>query len=155
MSNRSFFFFFPGVCRDIQASSILLDDKFEVRLGSLSEVCAQEGEPHQSVITRFLRKWVPLQHSHFSVHPDECLQNPRRCPWGTRSKMALSSHICFKMARCSCIRDINFFFFTFERKVNCLTRCRWFYNPHFALLTSWDPIVLISFWVLEGSRGWY
>ncbi|CAA7393699.1 unnamed protein product [Spirodela intermedia] len=46
----------PLVHRDIQASSILLDDKFEVRLGSLSEVCAQEGEPHQSVITRFLRK---------------------------------------------------------------------------------------------------
>ncbi|KAK6136554.1 hypothetical protein DH2020_029695 [Rehmannia glutinosa] len=33
----------PLVHRDVQASSILLDDKFEVRLGSLSEVCAQEG----------------------------------------------------------------------------------------------------------------
>ena len=42
-------------CRDVQASSILLDDKYEVRLGSLSEVCAQEGEGHQNVITRFLR----------------------------------------------------------------------------------------------------
>jgi len=42
-------------CRDIQASSILLDDKYEVRLGSLSEACAQEGEIHQSKITRFLR----------------------------------------------------------------------------------------------------
>ncbi|CAL5385627.1 unnamed protein product [Camellia sinensis] len=39
----------------VQASSILLDDKFEVRLGSLSEVCAQEGENHQSKITRLLR----------------------------------------------------------------------------------------------------
>ncbi|KAI4298339.1 hypothetical protein L6164_031912 [Bauhinia variegata] len=45
----------PFVHRDIQASSILLDDKYEVRLGSLSEVCTQEGDPHQSKITRFLR----------------------------------------------------------------------------------------------------
>ncbi|KAK1288738.1 putative LRR receptor-like serine/threonine-protein kinase [Acorus calamus] len=45
----------PLVHRDIQASSILLDDKFEVRLGSLSEACAQEGENHPNVITRFLR----------------------------------------------------------------------------------------------------
>lgn len=42
-------------CRDIQASSILLDDKYEVRLGSLSEACPQEGDSHQSKITRFLR----------------------------------------------------------------------------------------------------
>ncbi|XP_017226330.1 probable LRR receptor-like serine/threonine-protein kinase At2g16250 [Daucus carota subsp. sativus] len=45
----------PLVHRDIQASSILLDDKFEVRLGSLSEICAQEGETSQSKITRLLR----------------------------------------------------------------------------------------------------
>ncbi|KAK9286156.1 hypothetical protein L1049_014538 [Liquidambar formosana] len=45
----------PLVHRDVQASSILLDDKFEVRLGSLSEVCAQEGDTHQSMITRLLR----------------------------------------------------------------------------------------------------
>lgn len=45
-----------GGCRDVQASSILLDDKFEVRLGSLSEVCAQEGDSHQNVITKLLRK---------------------------------------------------------------------------------------------------
>uniref|UniRef100_A0A7N0T234 Protein kinase domain-containing protein n=1 Tax=Kalanchoe fedtschenkoi TaxID=63787 RepID=A0A7N0T234_KALFE len=45
----------PLVHRDVQASSILLDDKFEVRLGSLSEVCPQEGDPHQSRITRLLR----------------------------------------------------------------------------------------------------
>ncbi|KAK6159479.1 hypothetical protein DH2020_006793 [Rehmannia glutinosa] len=45
----------PLVHRDVQASSILLDDKFEVRLGSLSEVCAQEGDAHQSRITRLLR----------------------------------------------------------------------------------------------------
>ncbi|KAF2309979.1 hypothetical protein GH714_006045 [Hevea brasiliensis] len=46
----------PLVHRDIQASSILLDDKFEVRLGSLSEVCIQEGDSHNNVLTRFLRK---------------------------------------------------------------------------------------------------
>lgn len=43
------------VHRDIQASSILLDDKFEVRLGSLSSVCAQEGDGHQNVFSRLLR----------------------------------------------------------------------------------------------------
>ncbi|OMO75708.1 hypothetical protein COLO4_25936 [Corchorus olitorius] len=42
----------PLVHRDVQASSILLDDKFEVRLGSLSVVCAQEGDGHQNRITR-------------------------------------------------------------------------------------------------------
>ncbi|KAE8100240.1 hypothetical protein FH972_018158 [Carpinus fangiana] len=46
----------PLVHRDVQASSILLDDKFEVRLGSLSEVHAQEGDSHQNALTRFLRK---------------------------------------------------------------------------------------------------
>ncbi|XVE49051.1 hypothetical protein DITRI_Ditri01bG0051200 [Diplodiscus trichospermus] len=45
----------PLVHRDVQASSILLDDKFEVRLGSLSEVCAQEADGHQNRITRLLR----------------------------------------------------------------------------------------------------
>ncbi|KAI5660960.1 hypothetical protein M9H77_20283 [Catharanthus roseus] len=45
----------PFVHRDVQASSILLDDKFEVRLGSLSEVCTQEGDNHQNRITRLLR----------------------------------------------------------------------------------------------------
>ncbi|CAA2964961.1 probable LRR receptor-like serine/threonine-protein kinase At2g16250 [Olea europaea var. sylvestris] len=45
----------PLVHRDVQASSILLDDKYEVRLGSLSEVCPQEGDTHQSRITKFLR----------------------------------------------------------------------------------------------------
>ncbi|GAB4837908.1 hypothetical protein Ancab_027433 [Ancistrocladus abbreviatus] len=45
----------PYVHGDIRASSILLDDKFEVRLGSLSEVATQEGDAHQRVITRFLR----------------------------------------------------------------------------------------------------
>ncbi|XP_020574762.1 probable LRR receptor-like serine/threonine-protein kinase At2g16250 [Phalaenopsis equestris] len=45
----------PLVHRDIQASSILLDDKFDVRLGSLGSVCAQEGEGHPNVISRFFR----------------------------------------------------------------------------------------------------
>ncbi|KAG6709508.1 hypothetical protein I3842_06G135900 [Carya illinoinensis] len=45
----------PLVHRDVQASSILLDDKFEVRLGSLREVCTQEGDTHQNRITRLLR----------------------------------------------------------------------------------------------------
>ncbi|KAJ0085983.1 hypothetical protein Patl1_09145 [Pistacia atlantica] len=51
----------PLVHRDVQASSILLDDKFEVRLGSLSEVRAQEGDSHQNVITRLLRKHIIVQ----------------------------------------------------------------------------------------------
>ncbi|KAI3777441.1 hypothetical protein L1987_47241 [Smallanthus sonchifolius] len=45
----------PLVHRDIQASSILLDDKYDVRLGSLSEVCAQEVDNNQNVITKLLR----------------------------------------------------------------------------------------------------
>lgn len=44
----------PLVHRDVQASSILLDDKFEVRMGSLSDVCSQEGDNH-SLITKFFR----------------------------------------------------------------------------------------------------
>ncbi|KAJ8772545.1 hypothetical protein K2173_027722 [Erythroxylum novogranatense] len=51
----------PLVHRDIQASSILLDDKFEVRLGSLSEVCPQEGDLQQNVLTKFLRKQPSLE----------------------------------------------------------------------------------------------
>ncbi|KAK4757237.1 hypothetical protein SAY87_007364 [Trapa incisa] len=45
----------PLVHRDVQASSILLDDKFEVRLGSLGELCVQEEDSHHSRITRLLR----------------------------------------------------------------------------------------------------
>ncbi|KAL8230844.1 hypothetical protein R6Q57_000621 [Mikania cordata] len=45
----------PLVHRDIQASSILLDDKFDVRLGSLSEVCAQGIDNNHNVIARLLR----------------------------------------------------------------------------------------------------
>ncbi|KAL2458092.1 putative LRR receptor-like serine/threonine-protein kinase [Forsythia ovata] len=45
----------PLVHRDIQASSIFLDDKYEVRLGSLSEVCAQGGDNHKNMIARFLQ----------------------------------------------------------------------------------------------------
>ncbi|KAK2660534.1 hypothetical protein Ddye_007067 [Dipteronia dyeriana] len=46
----------PLVHRDVQASSILLDDKFEVRLGSLCSIRAQEGDSNQNVLTRFLRR---------------------------------------------------------------------------------------------------
>ncbi|KAJ1293401.1 hypothetical protein BS78_01G065200 [Paspalum vaginatum] len=45
----------PLVHRDIQASSVLLDDKFEVRLGSLSEICTQQSEGSQSFFSRILR----------------------------------------------------------------------------------------------------
>lgn len=45
----------PFVHRDVQATSILLDDNFEVRLGSLSEVCIQEGSSRLDVVTRFFR----------------------------------------------------------------------------------------------------
>nr|XP_027077217.1 probable LRR receptor-like serine/threonine-protein kinase At2g16250 isoform X1 [Coffea arabica] len=45
----------PLVHRDIQASSILLDDDFEVRLGSLTAVCIEEQVYNQSRIARFLR----------------------------------------------------------------------------------------------------
>ncbi|KAL6960295.1 hypothetical protein U1Q18_005821 [Sarracenia purpurea var. burkii] len=45
----------PIVHRDVQASSILLDDKYEVRLGSLGEARVQGGNNHQNVITRLLR----------------------------------------------------------------------------------------------------
>ncbi|KAK4860229.1 hypothetical protein QYF36_019561 [Acer negundo] len=44
----------PLVHRDVQASSILLDDKFEVRLGSLGNIRAQEGDSNQNVLTRLL-----------------------------------------------------------------------------------------------------
>ncbi|THU45432.1 hypothetical protein C4D60_Mb02t17880 [Musa balbisiana] len=42
-------------CRDIEASSILLDDKYEVRLGSLNEVCVQQIDVRQNVLTRIFR----------------------------------------------------------------------------------------------------
>ncbi|CAM0153055.1 unnamed protein product [Urochloa decumbens] len=45
----------PLVHRDIQASSVLLDDKYEVCLGSLSEICTQQSERRQSFFSRILR----------------------------------------------------------------------------------------------------
>lgn len=47
--------FFNCNHRDIQATSVLLDDKFEVRLGSMSDVCAQQSGGSQSVFSRLLR----------------------------------------------------------------------------------------------------
>ncbi|XP_061370683.1 probable LRR receptor-like serine/threonine-protein kinase At2g16250 [Gastrolobium bilobum] len=61
----------PLVHRDVQASSILLDDKFEVRLGSLSEVTAQ-GDLHQSVITRIFRKSSSLDQGNSGSSLDSC-----------------------------------------------------------------------------------
>ncbi|XP_010437041.1 PREDICTED: probable LRR receptor-like serine/threonine-protein kinase At2g16250 [Camelina sativa] len=45
----------PVVHRDVQASSILLDDKFEVRLGSFSKACHQENNGRPRKIARLLR----------------------------------------------------------------------------------------------------
>lgn len=54
--------------RDFQASSILLDDYFEVRLGSLSEVCtAIVNVGSENRIARFLRlhsKYFSLKSRH-------------------------------------------------------------------------------------------
>ncbi|KAL6893986.1 hypothetical protein ACP4OV_008084 [Aristida adscensionis] len=45
----------PLVHRDIQASSVLLDEKFEVRLGSLSEICTRQNEGSQSFFSKIFR----------------------------------------------------------------------------------------------------
>ncbi|XP_042401649.1 probable LRR receptor-like serine/threonine-protein kinase At2g16250 isoform X1 [Zingiber officinale] len=55
---------FCSARRDIEASSILLDDKYEVRLGSLGEVCAQQFDVRQNVLARILR---PSQSSNRGV----------------------------------------------------------------------------------------
>ncbi|KAH0449424.1 hypothetical protein IEQ34_020116 [Dendrobium chrysotoxum] len=62
----------PLVHRDIQASSILLDDKFEVRLGSLSIVCTQEGDGYQNVFSRFLRFSQTPEQSGTGLPPASC-----------------------------------------------------------------------------------
>ncbi|XP_074558896.1 putative LRR receptor-like serine/threonine-protein kinase At2g16250 isoform X2 [Curcuma longa] len=54
----------PLVHRDIEASSILLDDKYEVRVGSLGEVCAQQFDARQNALARILR---PSQSSNRSA----------------------------------------------------------------------------------------
>jgi hypothetical protein len=43
------------IYRDIQASSVLLDDKFEVHLGSLSKICIQQSEGSPSFFSRIFR----------------------------------------------------------------------------------------------------
>lgn len=60
------------VHRDIQASSILLDDKFEVRLGSLTEACVAVGESHQGVISRILRRSQTSEHGEASTATPTC-----------------------------------------------------------------------------------
>ncbi|CDP11914.1 unnamed protein product [Coffea canephora] len=49
----------PLVHRDIQAGSILLDDKFEVRLGSLYKVCAEEKDIAPNTIARASNQGTP------------------------------------------------------------------------------------------------
>eukprot|EP00250_Pteridium_aquilinum_P006834 c16672_g1_i1 orf=394-3222(-) len=60
------------VHRDIQASSILLDDKFEVRLGSLTEACVAVGEPHPGVISRILRRSQTSEHGDAGAAAPTC-----------------------------------------------------------------------------------
>ncbi|PWA77216.1 Concanavalin A-like lectin/glucanase, subgroup [Artemisia annua] len=62
----------PIVHRDVRASSILLDDKYEVRLGSLSEVCTQEEESHSHWITRLLRLPLKTKQSDSAVATATC-----------------------------------------------------------------------------------
>ncbi|XP_022947192.1 probable LRR receptor-like serine/threonine-protein kinase At2g16250 [Cucurbita moschata] len=64
----------PLVHRDVQASSILLDDKFEVRLGSLSEVCAEDGDSngHQNRISRLLRLPQSSEQGSFGSQTSVC-----------------------------------------------------------------------------------
>ncbi|CAK8569628.1 unnamed protein product [Lathyrus sativus] len=61
----------PLVHRDIRASSILLDDKFEVRLGSLSEVTAQE-DFHQNVVSRVFSKPLSLNQGNYGKSSATC-----------------------------------------------------------------------------------
>uniref|UniRef100_A0A2P2Q2Y5 Lrr receptor protein kinase n=1 Tax=Rhizophora mucronata TaxID=61149 RepID=A0A2P2Q2Y5_RHIMU len=62
----------PLVHRDVQVSSILLDDKFEVRLGSLSEVHPQEGDLHHNTLTRFFWKQQSLEPGPSGPSPVTC-----------------------------------------------------------------------------------
>ncbi|KAM0902142.1 hypothetical protein ACQ4PT_019486 [Festuca glaucescens] len=61
----------PMVHRDIQASSVLLEDKFEVRLGSLSEICLQPSEGSRSFFSRMLRSSKSLD-KNISGPPASC-----------------------------------------------------------------------------------
>ncbi|CAL5205906.1 unnamed protein product [Lathyrus oleraceus] len=61
----------PLVHRDIRGSSILLDDKFEVRLGSLSEVTAQE-DFHQNVVSRVFSKPLSLNQGNYGKSSVTC-----------------------------------------------------------------------------------
>lgn len=62
----------PLVHRDVQASSILLDDKFEVRLGSLSNVCGQEGDGQPSRITKLLKLPQSSEQGSLGLHTAVC-----------------------------------------------------------------------------------
>ncbi|MCO5557255.1 hypothetical protein L7F22_010816 [Adiantum nelumboides] len=58
--------------RDIQSSSIFLDDKYEVRLGSLSEACLSTSEAHHGVIARLLRRSQTSEHGEAGATPPTC-----------------------------------------------------------------------------------
>lgn len=60
------------VHRDIQASSIFLDDKYEVRLGSLSEGCVANGAAHYGVIARILRRSQTAEHGEAGATAPTC-----------------------------------------------------------------------------------
>lgn len=60
------------VHRDIQSSSIFLDDKFEVRLGSLAEACVAVGETHHGVIARILRRSQTSEHGDAGAAAPTC-----------------------------------------------------------------------------------
>ncbi|XP_019165459.1 PREDICTED: probable LRR receptor-like serine/threonine-protein kinase At2g16250 [Ipomoea nil] len=60
------------VHRDVQSSSVLLDDKFEVRLGSLSEVCTQEADTPHNRFSRFLRLQQTSDQASSGSHPTIC-----------------------------------------------------------------------------------
>ncbi|CAH8361352.1 unnamed protein product [Eruca vesicaria subsp. sativa] len=59
----------PIVHRDVQASSILLDDKFEVRLGSFSKACHQENNGRPKKIARLLSRLSQSSQESFPDSP--------------------------------------------------------------------------------------
>ncbi|KAI5084292.1 hypothetical protein GOP47_0000461 [Adiantum capillus-veneris] len=63
------------VHRDIQSNSIFLDDKFEVRLGSLSEACVATSEAHHGVIARLLRRSQTSEHGEAGATAPTCAQD--------------------------------------------------------------------------------
>ena len=50
--NRAHVLFVHVFFRDVKASSILLDDKYEVRVGSLSDARIQDSDSHPNILSR-------------------------------------------------------------------------------------------------------